>query len=67
MRLKDKLAGCSHIEGVLRKATSNDPNPPKKESLSEMKSATCMLSSINIDRCEEIVLFLVTVALNSQD
>lgn len=47
MRLKDKLAGCSHIEGVVRKATSNDPNPPKRESLSEMKAVTCMFFLIN--------------------
>jgi hypothetical protein len=47
MRLKDKLAGCSHIEGVVRKATSNDPNPPKREALSEMKAVTCMCHVIS--------------------
>lgn len=45
MRIKDKLAGCSHIEGVVRKATSSDPNPPKREALNDMKACTCMFTS----------------------
>ncbi|KNC82137.1 hypothetical protein SARC_05575 [Sphaeroforma arctica JP610] len=40
MRLKDQLSGCSYIEALVRKATSDKPFPPKREHLREISGAT---------------------------